>query len=68
MMTTIFDNIGWELLREQKETLYRMRGTAMPYGKDAIDGILNLLDEFQDVAVAEGYATEEEVFGKDEEE
>jgi hypothetical protein len=66
-MSYIFKHIDWELLREQKELLDNLRDTTPMSVKqiDAIDGILNLLDEFQDIAVSEGYATEEEVFGED---
>ena len=66
MMSYIFKHIDWELLREQKEILSNLSEVSN-YQKeiDAIEGILNLLDEFQDVAVEEGYATEEEVFGDD---
>lgn len=68
-MSYIFKHIDWKLLRDQKETLVSMTiGDSISKNQeDAIIGILNLLDEFQDVAVEEGYATEEEVFGEDEE-
>lgn len=66
-MTTVFDSVDWKLLRDQKEILSNLSEDVLLSSEqcDAILGILNLLDEFQDTAVAEEYATEEEVFGDD---
>jgi hypothetical protein len=66
-MTKIFDNIGWELLRKQKQVLIRLTydGKNTFEERETIIGIVNLLDEFQDTAVEEGYATVMEVFGDD---
>jgi hypothetical protein len=65
-MTTIFNNIDWKLLREQKSTLIQMSEDEHPGIKqEALIGIINLLDSFQDTAVSEGYAKVEEVFDLD---
>lgn len=66
-MTTVFNQVGWKLLREQKQILLELIDDEImkEYEREALIGILNLLDEFQDTAVDEGYATEQEVFGDD---
>ena len=51
----LFRSIDWDLLRTQKEWLYRQNT------KEA-DGLLSLLDEMQDLAVSNEFATLEEVF------
>lgn len=59
MQTDIFDvvqSIDWAELRSQKIWLATQ---PVPMA----DGLLNLLDALQDAAVAQGLATEEEVFG-----
>jgi hypothetical protein len=62
-MTGVFNNIDWKLLREQKSTLVMMSEDEHPGIKqDALIGIINLIDSFQDTAVSEGYAKTEEVF------
>lgn len=56
-MTKLFtldaDLIDWELLRRQKDWL-----SSIP-----ADGILGLIDFIQDAVVAQGLATEVEIFG-----
>jgi hypothetical protein len=62
-VTEVFNNIDWKLLREQKSTLVLMSEDEWSKEKqDALIGIINLLDSFQDTAVSEGYAKVEEVF------
>ena len=52
--------IDWKKLRQQKRWLVAYQG-----GDDnAAEGLLNLLDHIQDAAVADGLASEEEVFGR----
>ena len=57
-------NINWALLREQKSALVRMAMTGQD--NQALDGIVNLLDNLQDEAVSSGLADEVTVFGKQE--
>jgi hypothetical protein len=67
MTEILFENVDWKLLRDQKQVLVELvDNIKMRFvEKETLCGILNLLDEFQDVAVSEGWATEEEVFGED---
>jgi hypothetical protein len=64
-MTTVFNNVGWKLLREQKQILFELINDSKTRfeEREALCGIVNLLDDFQDTAVDEGYVTEKEVFG-----
>ena len=59
------ENINWQLLREQKERLFLDCNSKFfkPEQQEDIEGMLSLLDCIQDAAVADGIATEEEVFG-----
>ena len=50
-------NYDWKLLREQKELLVRL---ACQYA--LLDGVIHLIDDIQDRAVANNHATEAEVF------
>lgn len=54
--------IDWDLLREQKEYCVN---EAMNNADAAhiYEGILSLMDSIQDAVIADGLATEEEVFG-----
>ncbi len=51
-MSKVLDKIDWELLANQKELLFGMsinqRNTLDKDTLDAIDGIVNLLDNLQD--------------------
>lgn len=49
-------SLDFELLRRQKAWLLRQTG-------DAAEGLLGLIDAIQDQAVVGGVATEDEVFG-----
>lgn len=51
----------WKLLREQKALLLRL---ACDDGYAVLDGVIHMIDDIQDRAVANGDATEAEVFGK----
>lgn len=64
-MNKIFDNISWELLREQKQTLLEMedRHGLSKREKETILGMVNLLDALQDTAVDELGFPEATVFG-----
>ena len=53
----VIRRINWSDLRNQKERLL----TTNEHG-----GILHLIDAIQDAAVSDGFATEIEVFGKEE--
>jgi hypothetical protein len=52
----VVERIDWDLLRDQKSWLLAM-------GVELGEGVIGLLDEIQDAAVADGLATEEAVFG-----
>jgi len=56
-MKETLKHMDWALLREQKLWLFH---------NDSIEaaGLLSLVDAIQDAAVAEGIATEKEVFGE----
>jgi len=49
--------LDWALLRKQKEWLQSFKGN------DYADGLIHLIDAIQDHAVANGEASEREVFG-----
>ena len=53
----LFQSIDWKYLREQKEWLCNQNT------REA-EGLLSLLDEVQDLAVSNEFATNEEVFGE----
>ena len=62
---------NWKLLRAQKQTLLntiafmtRRTGKLAIQTIDDYQGLVNLIDNIQDSAVAQGVATELEVFGK----
>lgn len=57
--------IDFALLREQKA---RICGFPMMMSEDeqALDGVLQIIDEIQDQCVRAGVLTEEQVFGKEE--
>lgn len=65
-MNKIFENMDWNLLREQKQTLLEMeaRHGLSKREKETISGMINLLDNLQDTAVDELGVSEETVFGK----
>jgi hypothetical protein len=64
--------MNWKLLRKQKRILLGLLNQSSlalrPEQRDAIDGIINLLDCVQDQAVDSGEFTERQVFGKAEKE
>lgn len=52
-----FDNIDWELFRQQK--------TSLVLRNDELSaGILHMMDDIQDTAFATGKFTEEQIYGK----
>lgn len=57
-------NINWPLLREQKLTLVKLAEDQRltKEEQEHIEGLLSLLDSFQDYAVDSGRATDKEVF------
>lgn len=57
-----FKEINWQLLRDQKLALIRLRNTLSEDKYAFLDGILHLIDHVQDVAVESQYCSEEEVF------
>ena len=58
--------IDWLLLRMQKAYLFNEANNDAENGH-IYDGMVCLIDALQDAAVADGLATEEEVFGSGEE-
>ena len=64
-MSKAIDRIDWKMLREQKghlsDILYE-NGSTTSKQRDALEGILNLLDCIQDEAALE--LGEEKVFGR----
>jgi hypothetical protein len=66
--TTSFTGLDIDLLRQQKLEILTIPSSAVTTEQfSALAGIINLLDTIQDQIVANGTATEEEVFGpKDE--
>lgn len=64
-MPKFIENIDWNLLREQKELLINVQDKIIIENeKNAIEGILFLIDAMQDYAVDEMGLTEVEVFGE----
>lgn len=62
---TITMNIDFEALREQKMVLLKIANrTQNPENRDALDGIVHLLDAVQDQVVNSGQLTEAQVFGE----
>ena len=59
-ITDALRNTDWTLLRKQKAFL-------LTFDDDLSSGLLHLVDAIQDAAVADGIATEVEVFGPQEE-
>ena len=53
----------WKLLREQKALLLLL---ACDADYAVLDGVIHMIDDIQDRAVANGDATKAEVFGKGE--
>lgn len=69
-MAKVLSDIDFKLLKEQKLTLLEIieERKDSQYLKDKkqvehVEGVVNLIDEIQDFAVAELGVTEEEVFG-----
>jgi hypothetical protein len=56
-MDYILSQMNWDLLREQKAWLLRQQPCA------EVDGIVNLIDAIQDLAVSTEQASEVTVFG-----
>jgi hypothetical protein len=52
--------INWSMLRNQKEWLVEQANKG---NNEEAEGLLSLLDNIMDEAVSSGIATEEEVFG-----
>jgi hypothetical protein len=67
MTDAILNGIGWELLRGQKLSLYKLSEDDRITGpeREVLIGVINLLDSIQDTAVDTGYKTTIEVFGED---
>ena len=57
-LKTVFANMDWLLLREQKRHLLSLQDKT-----GAVQGVVHLLDAIQDAAVEDGIASEETVFG-----
>lgn len=55
--------IDWKLLREQKDYLINEADNWNDSAPNVYDGVVNLIDAIQDNAIADGLATEREVFG-----
>lgn len=62
--TSVVNGINWKLLREQKRyCMDQILGN--PFSTGTVhEGIVHLLAEIQNAAVADGLATEDEVFGE----
>lgn len=54
--------VDWSLLRGQKDWLMQ-QDHYYKSDRDNAMGLVHLIDAFQDAAVRDGWATEEEVFG-----
>lgn len=56
-MNEFLDKVDWKLLREQKEFLYELALSkrTSDVHTEALDGVISLLDEFQDTAEKLGY-------------
>lgn len=61
--TEAIRKIDWALLRMQKAWLLGWEDDIDFGGAHVAPGLINLIDALQDAAVADGVATEEEVFG-----
>ena len=59
-------NVDWPLLRKQKTWILNKVDFANREETEMVDGLVALIDHIQDYAVGNGNATEEEVFGKEE--
>lgn len=59
----VVKSLDWEMLREQKSYLWNEACNDRENG-DICAGMVNLIDALQDAAVADGIATEIEVFGE----
>ena len=59
----VMKEIDWPVLCRQKQYLVAINDQLG--GNSMLDGIIELLDTFQDAAVGVEFATEEEVFGPD---
>lgn len=58
-------DIDFEALREQKMVLLKIANrTQNPDNRDALDGLIHLLDAVQDQVVNSGQRTEAQVFGE----
>ena len=76
MSNKILENIDFDLLRKQKAQLIELQYRTTPEGNpvilskeyDALEGIINLIDEIQDLAVEELGLKEEDVFNLNKEE
>jgi len=68
MLPTIYKNTNWKLLSKQKLTLVDAQGKEIEQEfYNALQGIINFLDTFQDSAVNEYSIPEKTVFPKLEE-
>lgn len=65
-LESVVKDIDWTLLRTQKMYLWNEENNNHEVGH-IYGGVVNLIDFIQDAAVADGLATEEEVFGLKEE-
>lgn len=62
-LSNTVSKIDWQLLREQKDYLVNEANNWNDSAPNVYDGIVNLIDAIQDNAIADGLATEQEVFG-----
>ena len=60
----ISSNINWEQFREQKKNIVECLEIVNDTRAEQLEGTLNFLDHIQDMAVESSIWTEEEVFGK----
>lgn len=60
----VISNIDFALLKEQKLELLKVLDVILPEESmyEALNGILNMIDNIQDAIVRDGFRTEEEVF------
>lgn len=59
----VIEQVDWKLLRDQK--LYCLNEwNNNPEACDIYSGLVNMIDAIQDAAIADGLATETEVFGE----
>ncbi len=63
-ISDVVARIDWHMLREQKAQLVSGDPSSAEY-KEAVEGLVSLIDALQDAAVDSGVVDPEEVFGID---